>query len=70
MTGKGKRKKVPVKGFAERAMALGAEAAKVVDASTVTTAPWVPLRSQYGCGGYGSPPAVCRIRRRRHRRAG
>ncbi len=52
-----KRKSRPrpsVKSFVERAVALGAKEAKVVDASTIATAPWVRLKCQYGCGGYGS----------------
>ncbi len=51
---KGRRPRPPLKSFVERAVALGAKAAKVVKASTVATAPWVRLKCQYGCGGYAS----------------
>ncbi len=51
--GKGKRKP-PVSGFVDRAVELGAKAARVVKASTISTAPWVRLKCRYGCGGYGS----------------
>ena len=37
-----------------RAKALGAASARVVSASTIATAPWVRLKCQYGCDGYGS----------------
>jgi predicted metal-binding protein len=32
---------------------LGAEDAKIIDAASVKTAPWVRLKCQFGCGGYG-----------------
>jgi predicted metal-binding protein len=35
-----------------RAIELGADEAKVIDARTVVTAAWVRLKCQYGCGGY------------------
>jgi len=35
-----------------RAVALGAQGAKVIEAASIVTAPWVRLRCQYGCGGY------------------
>lgn len=41
-----------VAGFAKRARELGAERAKVIDARSVVTAPWVRWKCQYGCGGY------------------
>ncbi|UCD58852.1 MAG: DUF2284 domain-containing protein [Candidatus Hydrogenedentota bacterium] len=39
--------------FCERALELGAKQAKVISADTVVTAPWVRMRCQYGCAGYG-----------------
>lgn len=42
------------RGLAERAVALGALAAKVVPASTVRTGEWVRWKCRFGCGGYGS----------------
>jgi predicted metal-binding protein len=38
----------------QRAESLGAESARLVRASTIATAPWVRLKCQYGCDGYGS----------------
>ncbi len=37
----------------EAAKRLGAAEAKLVDPASVVTAPWVRLKCQYGCGGYG-----------------
>ncbi len=39
--------------FCTRALELGAKEAKVVSADTVVTAPWVRMRCQFGCAGYG-----------------
>jgi len=38
--------------LAQRACRMGAHAAKVIEAASIATAPWVRLRCQYGCGGY------------------
>jgi len=48
-----RRPKPPIDSFVQRAVALGAKSAKVVQALSIATAPWVRLRCQYGCGGYG-----------------
>lgn len=40
--------------FVERARELGAAGAKAIRADSVVTAPWVRLKCQYGCGGWGS----------------
>lgn len=40
--------------FLRRARELGAVGAKAIRADSVVTAPWVRLKCQYGCGGYGS----------------
>lgn len=37
----------------DAARRLGAAEAKVIAPETVVTAPWVRLKCQYGCGGYG-----------------
>ncbi|MBZ5638828.1 MAG: DUF2284 domain-containing protein [Acidobacteriia bacterium] len=37
-----------------RAKILGAGSARLIRASAIATAPWVRLRCQYGCDGYGS----------------
>jgi predicted metal-binding protein len=39
--------------FCERALELGALDAKVIPTKSVVTAPWVRMRCQYGCAGYG-----------------
>jgi len=48
--------------FVKRITDLGAIEAKIVKASSVVTAPWVRLKCQYGCSGYGSslccPPST------------
>ncbi len=41
-------------GFVRRACDLGAIEAKVIRADSVVTAPWVRLKCQFGCGGWGS----------------
>jgi len=40
--------------FVRRACQLGAVSAKVIPAKSIVTAPWVRLKCQFGCGGYGS----------------
>jgi predicted metal-binding protein len=40
--------------FIIKAVELGAAEAKIIDAATVATAPWVRLKCQFGCGGYNS----------------
>ena len=37
----------------QHALELGANDAKVISVNTVVTAPWVRLRCQYGCAGFG-----------------
>ena len=39
--------------FCESARGFGAVEARPVSPETVVTAPWVRLKCQYGCGGYG-----------------
>ncbi|RJP17983.1 MAG: DUF2284 domain-containing protein [Candidatus Abyssobacteria bacterium SURF_5] len=39
--------------YRERALELGALDAKAILTKTVVTAPWVRMRCQYGCAGYG-----------------
>jgi len=50
--------------FVQRARELGADGAKQIRVDSVVTAPWVRLKCQFGCGGWGSTPAsaVPRIR--------
>lgn len=43
-----------MKTFLRRAKELGALHAKLIEPASVVTAPWVRLKCQYGCGGYGS----------------
>ncbi len=40
--------------FIKKAVELGAEEAKIIDAGTIITAPWVRLKCRFGCGGYNS----------------
>jgi predicted metal-binding protein len=40
--------------LAARAKRFGARDARPIRASTIVTAPWVRLKCQYGCDGYGS----------------
>ncbi|MHC5080244.1 MAG: DUF2284 domain-containing protein [Planctomycetota bacterium] len=49
-----KRGLPPVKHFVERAVALGAKKGKIVKAASIATAPWVRMKCQFGCGGFGS----------------
>ena len=39
--------------FCRAARKFGAKDAKVISAKTIFTAPWVRLKCQFGCGGYG-----------------
>ena len=39
--------------WVEAALRLGAAEAKAISPASVVTAPWVRLKCQYGCGGYG-----------------
>ncbi len=39
--------------FLKRALELGVCEARVVEASSIATAPWVRLKCRFGCGGYG-----------------
>ena len=48
------RERPPIRSFVDRVLALGAKAAKIVKGSSVATAPWVRLKCQFGCGGYGN----------------
>ena len=43
-----------MKKYPARAAELGARDAKVIPIRTVVTAPWVRMKCQFGCGGYGS----------------
>ncbi|MDD5308582.1 MAG: DUF2284 domain-containing protein [Deltaproteobacteria bacterium] len=40
--------------FVERALALGAAEAKIIDCATVATAAWVRMKCQFGCDGWAS----------------
>jgi len=48
------RPKPRVTPFVQRARELGADEAKQIRADSVVTAPWVRLKCQFGCGGWGS----------------
>jgi predicted metal-binding protein len=48
------RRKSSRSDFVLRARELGAVEAKLIRADTVVTAPWVRLKCQFGCGGWGS----------------
>ncbi len=41
--------------YCERAIDEGVTHAKIIDTSSVVTAPWVRLKCQFGCSGYGRP---------------
>jgi predicted metal-binding protein len=45
--------KIPMEKYAKHALTLGARDAKEIAVDTIVTAPWVRLKCQYGCGGYG-----------------
>lgn len=38
--------------FVELALTMGADAAKIIKASTIRCEPWVRVKCQFGCGGY------------------
>ena len=38
--------------FVQKAYEFGAVEAKLIDAKSVVTAPWVRMKCQFGCGGY------------------
>ena len=40
--------------FVEKACELGAVEAKIIEANSVVTAPWVRIKCQFGCGGYNT----------------
>jgi predicted metal-binding protein len=40
--------------FVQRACELGAVDAKLIEAKSVVTAPWVRMKCQFGCSGYGA----------------
>ena len=49
-----RRRQTLVEQVRQEAFALGARHAKVISPRKVFTAPWVRLKCQYGCEGYGS----------------
>jgi predicted metal-binding protein len=51
--GAGRLKTKDLKVFLEKALAVGASDVRVVRASTIRCEPWVRLKCQFGCGGYG-----------------
>lgn len=38
--------------YIDKAVKLGAKDAKIIQANSIVTAPWVRIKCQYGCGGY------------------
>jgi predicted metal-binding protein len=46
------RKTGDLEPFIKRALTLGADDAKVIDAATIATAPWVRLKCRFGCDLY------------------
>ena len=42
-----------LRGFCQQAKKLGALRAKTISPNTVVTAPWVRLKCQFGCDGFG-----------------
>ena len=48
------KRTAPLATFVQQACKLGALEAKVIRADTVVTAPWVRMKCQFGCGGWGS----------------
>ena len=50
----GEKPRPRISAFVPRAVEFGARDAKVIKASSVTTAPWVRLKCQFGCGGFDS----------------
>ena len=45
-------RRVDLKPYIQRALDMGASAAKVIRASTVRCEAWVRIKCQFGCGGY------------------
>ena len=45
--------KAPLSKFCKLARRLGARQAQVISTETIVTSPWVRLKCQYGCAGYG-----------------
>ena len=43
-----------LKKYCDRALEAGAAHAKVIEPGSVVTAPWVRLKCQFGCAGYGT----------------
>jgi predicted metal-binding protein len=54
IAGKSAGHDLPPAALVRRAKALGAKSARLVSASTIATAPWVRLKCQFGCDGYGT----------------
>ena len=48
-----KNKKKPLGYFCKLAVKYGAKEAKIISTRNDFTAPWVRMKCQYGCGGYG-----------------
>lgn len=46
-------KKNPIEKYTKRAVKLGAHDARQISTETIVTAPWVRVKCQYGCDGYG-----------------
>ena len=46
--------KATIKTFIRHARELGALEAKLIEAASIVTAPWVRLKCRYGCGGYNT----------------
>ena len=46
--------KATVKTFIRQARELGELEAKLIEAASIVTAPWVKLKCRYGCGGYNT----------------
>lgn len=42
-----------MKKYAKEAVKLGAQDAKLISTRTIVAAPWVRIKCQYGCSGYG-----------------
>ena len=42
-----------VESFCKRALEMGIEEAKIIDAGSIATAEWVRMKCQYGCPGFG-----------------
>jgi predicted metal-binding protein len=53
MKSRGRLKTKDISRFVEKALDMGADRVKVVRAASVRCEPWVRLKCQYGCGGYG-----------------